>query len=131
MTRAVVLTVLVATLAAAGTSAQSPAAKSPAPSRVAGRVLEAGRPVRGALVMIAGTDVSASRVTVTDDGGRFTFSDLPAGHFLVVAGKPAYLPAIYGAERTGRPGTPIAVGATARTDDSSSASHAAPRFQVA
>lgn len=117
MTRAVVLTVLVATLAAAGTSAQSPAAKSPAPSRVAGRVLEAGRPVRGALVMIAGTDVSASRVTVTDDGGRFTFSDLPAGHFLVVAGKPAYLPAIYGAERTGRPGTPIAVGATARTDD--------------
>src|SRR5207248_2833066 len=46
-----------------------------------------GAPARQVLVMIAGTDVGLIRVTSTDASGRFVFSGLPAGHFLVGAGE--------------------------------------------
>ena len=87
------------------------------PSRVTGRVVNAaGQPVGGALVMVAGTDVAVSRVTATDDAGRFAFDGVPAGHVLVVAGKPSYLAALYGAVHAGRPGKTIAVGSEPSTD---------------
>lgn len=61
------------------------------------------------MVLIAGTDIGLLRVTSTDASGRFAFTGLPAGRFLLGAGKPAYLAALYGAGRPGRPGTEISL----------------------
>lgn len=106
--------VMIATLSAAAALAAAAPAK---PSRVAGRVVNAAnQPVRGALVLVAGTDVAVSRVTATDDAGRFAFDAVPAGHVLVVAGKPTYLAALYGAAHAGRPGKTIVVGSEPSTD---------------
>lgn len=93
-------------------------AQTPRPAaRVAGRVVDgSNRAVRGALVMIAGTDVAIARVTATGDDGTFVFDAVPAGHVLVVAGKPAYLAALFGAARAGRPGEVVSVGAGKTTD---------------
>ena len=100
-------------LVVAGLLAQAP----PAASRVAGHVVDgSNRAVRGALVMIAGTDVAVARVTATNDDGAFVFDAVPAGHILIVAGKPTYMAALYGAARAGRPGEVISVG-TGRTSD--------------
>jgi len=74
-------------------------------------------PVAGALVLVAGTDVGAIRVTATDARGQFAFDALPAGHFLVGAGTPAYLPGLAGATRPGRPGLPIDLEAGQRVSD--------------
>jgi hypothetical protein len=100
-------------LVVAGLLAQAP----PPASRVAGHVVDgSNRAVRGALVMIAGTDVAVARVTATNDDGAFVFDAVPAGHMLIVAGKPTYMAALYGAARTGRPGEIVSVG-TGKTSD--------------
>src|ERR1700683_549336 len=97
----------------AGLLAQTP----PSAARGAGRVVDGSTPaVRGALVMIAGTDVAIARVTATGDDGTFVFDAVPAGHVLVVAGQPAYLAALFGAARAGRPGEVVSVGAGKTTD---------------
>ena len=103
---------LAAILAAGLLTAAAPAK----PARVAGRVVNAAnQPVPGALVLMAGTDVAVSRVTATDAAGRFAFENVPTGHVLVVAGKPTYLAALYGAVHAGRPGKTIAVGSVPST----------------
>jgi hypothetical protein len=106
------------TMAAVTSTVALAIAAAPAkPARVAGRVVNAAsQPVRGALVLIAGTDVAVSRVTATDDAGRFSFVAVPAGHVLVVAGKPTYLAALYGAAHAGRPGKTVAVGTDPSAD---------------
>jgi hypothetical protein len=107
------VSLLAPVLVVAGLVAQAP----PAASRVAGRVVDSSnRAVRGALVLIAGTDIAVARVTATSDDGTFVFDAVPAGHVLVVAGKPSYLAGLYGAARAGRPGEVIAVGAGRTTD---------------
>ena len=70
----------------------------------------AARPVTRATVSLLSSDLRVPLSTVTDDRGRFTFAAVPAGHFNLVASKPAYVGAFYGGRRPGRgPGTPIAV----------------------
>jgi hypothetical protein len=66
-------------------------------------------PVRRATVTLRNTDSSASTVAVTDAAGRFAFSDLPAGRFLVSAAKPAYVSIAYGARAPRSPGLAIAL----------------------
>ena len=73
------------------------------------RASAGGPPAVHAMVLIAGTDIGLLRVTSTDAGGHFNFTGLPAGRFLLGAGKPAYLAALYGAGRPGRPGTEISL----------------------
>jgi protocatechuate 3,4-dioxygenase beta subunit len=92
------------------------------PSRtaaIAGIVLDQSthRPAANALVLVAGADVGVVRVTATDARGQFAFAGLPAGHFLIGAGKPSWLPVIYGASRPGRPGTLLALDAGQRVGD--------------
>ncbi|HUL71649.1 MAG TPA: carboxypeptidase-like regulatory domain-containing protein [Vicinamibacterales bacterium] len=100
---------LVAVAGAAQRGAPAPAGTAELSGVV--RTDPAGSPAAKAMVLIAGTDVGLLRVTVTDAAGRFTFAGLPAGRFLLAAGKPAYLSALYGAGRVGRPGTTITVAA--------------------
>ena len=59
----------------------------------------------------ARVDVTADglppRNVYTDERGRFSFVGLPAGRYTLVAAKPGYVRAAYGAKRSDRPGTPI------------------------
>jgi hypothetical protein len=95
-----------------GVSADQRPTLPAAMAEVAGIVRStAGTPAARALVLIAGTDVGVIRVTSTDSAGRFAFAGLPPGRFLLGAGKPAYLAALYGAGRPGRPGTTVTLAA--------------------
>ena len=68
------------------------------------------RPVRRASVLLASGELRFPQTVVTDDGGRFVFTNLAAGNYTLVATKPSYVSATYGAKRPGRgPGVPIAV----------------------
>jgi hypothetical protein len=83
-------------------------------AQLSGRVVDApsdGRPVRRAIVTLIGTAIPAGRSAVTDEQGRFAFSDVPAGAYTVQASRPAFLKNAFGASRPGRPGTPIALAA--------------------
>ena len=96
------------------TPAPTPARDAQAPAVgtavIAGVVMsddQARQPIRKARVMLSGVAVFGSRVIVTDETGRFAFTDLPAGRFSLTASKPAYLAANYGAREVGRAGTTI------------------------
>ena len=64
------------------------------------------RPVRKARVTCSSPDASGN-TTITDDGGRFVFSGLPAGRYTVGVSKAAWVNANYGATRPLRPGSAI------------------------
>jgi hypothetical protein len=51
-----------------------------------------------------------SRVTSTDDQGRFQATDLAAGSYTVTASKSGFVDAIYGQRRPLQPGTPVELG---------------------
>jgi hypothetical protein len=74
-----------------------------------------GRPVRRAVLRLV-TENGNARLGASDDEGRFTFSHVPAGTYVLSASKTGLVTTYYGATRPGRgPGIPIAVadGATA------------------
>lgn len=111
MTRPLVI-LLVCGVLFTGVSADQRATAPAGMGEVAGIVRAGpGAPAAQALVLIAGTDVGVIRVTSTDVAGRFAFAGLPPGRFLLGAGKPAYLAALYGAGRPGRPGTTVTLAA--------------------
>ena len=68
------------------------------------------RPLRRARVTVMGTSIEMPRTVITADDGSFSVTSLPAGRFTVTAAKDGYVPMAYGATRTARPGTPVAVG---------------------
>lgn len=74
-------------------------------------------PLSRVLVTITGPALKASRTLITDDQGRFAFSDLPAGRFTVVAARTPYVKTAFGAKRPGRPGVPIDLAAGQRFDN--------------
>ena len=68
------------------------------------------RPLRHALVTVTAAEIPGPRQLVTDDDGKFTFSDLPPGRYSLVVEKPGYVKTFYGSKRPGgTPATPIAV----------------------
>lgn len=71
----------------------------------------AGRPVgRATVTLYVPGDPRTSRVTSTDDAGRFTLVGLPAGNVTVHASKPGYVTSYYGGRRPGSTiGVPIAL----------------------
>lgn len=110
-----VILVILAGLCAVVAEAQAPArdqSRRAAPvvgtAGISGVVTMAGStmPAARARVNLGGTDISG-RSTSTDEGGRFSFTGLPAGRYSVSASKVGYLTASYGQSRPGRAGTPI------------------------
>jgi uncharacterized protein (DUF2141 family) len=73
--------------------------------------------VRRAIVTLTGSDLRPSRGAITDDAGRFSIGNLPAGRFTLTVAKASFVTSVYGAKRPGRPGTPIAVAAGASVTD--------------
>ncbi len=96
-------------------SPQQPAAAARAGTGVlAGVVVNdetPGRPVRRATVTLTGAPLPTSRQESTDDDGRFTFRDLPAGRYTLTASRPAFVRMAYGARRHDRAGVAIALAA--------------------
>ncbi len=71
-----------------------------------------GQPVRRALVTASGpapAGGSVSRSALTDDAGRFTVPDLPAGQFTVTVAKAGWVTHVYGERRPGGGGVSIAI----------------------
>jgi uncharacterized protein (DUF2141 family) len=61
------------------------------------------RPLRRAVVSIAGSGIHGAKQTVTDESGRFVFDQLPAGRFTLTVEKPGYLKTYFGSRQPGRP----------------------------
>jgi hypothetical protein len=75
------------------------------------------QPVRRAVVVLAGNGLRPSRGAITDDAGRFAFSELPSGQFAITVSRASFITSVYGAKRAGRPGTPINLTEGARMRD--------------
>jgi protocatechuate 3,4-dioxygenase beta subunit len=68
------------------------------------------RPLRHAIVTATSAEVPGARQAVTDDDGRFAFSNLPPGRYSLVVEKPAFVKTFYGSTRPGGTlGTPVAL----------------------
>jgi hypothetical protein len=71
------------------------------------------RPLRRAMVSLVFADNNPEnqvrRTTVTDDAGKFQFTGLPAGRYLVSASRAGWIAMSYGAKRPGRQGTRLAI----------------------
>jgi hypothetical protein len=67
------------------------------------------QPVRRAVVTLTGADLRPSRGAISDDEGRFTIRNLPAGRFVLTAMRPSFITSAYGAKRPGRLGTPVSL----------------------
>jgi len=65
------------------------------------------KPVRRVRVTCSGGDSSAT--AITDDRGRFVFSGLKPGRYLITGTKDSWIAAAHGAKKTGRPGSAIPV----------------------
>ena len=78
---------------------------------------ERPQPVRRAVVTLTGPDLRPSRGAVTDDEGRFTIANLPAGRFTLTVSRATFVTSVYGAKRPGRPGTPITIAPGAHVTD--------------
>jgi len=75
---------------------------------ISGRIIDGSSnlPVRRATVVAVNRSAaSVSRMSVTNDLGEFSFKDLPAGRYGIVATKPAYLPTAYGVDKPTRAGS--------------------------
>jgi hypothetical protein len=101
-------------------STAKPVARPTGTAIVAGRVMlsETGDiPVRRAVVTLVSAERVESVSAVTDNEGRFAFTDLVDGRYTLNARKAAHLSMNYGAKRPGRPGTTLIVSAGQRLTD--------------
>lgn len=66
-------------------------------------------PVRRARVTLTDSAGKQGATTITDDDGRFVFTSMPAGRFVLAAKKESYVSAVHGSARPGGTGVPIVV----------------------
>jgi hypothetical protein len=97
-------------------AAEPPRDRSAAPatgtSRIAGRVTAAdsGRPLRRATVRLNTMGRPESRSTITDQDGRYEFTELPAGQYTVFASKSGYVQLGYRQQRPNTTVRPLQLG---------------------
>ena len=85
----------------------APSATAVGKGALAGRVtIASGQPAVGARVMLNGGE-GESRMTMTDNDGRFVFERLRTGRYNVMVSKPGYVQISYGQRRVNSPGTQI------------------------
>src|SRR5262249_25572297 len=98
---------IVAAISILGAQSPQPPRDTPAPSpatpagKLSGTVVTAdtGKPVKRARVFVSATELPGGRATLTDDGGRFELSDLPAGRYSVTASKGGFITLSWGQRR--------------------------------
>jgi len=81
----------------------------PPSGRITGRVLASdnGRPVKRARVFISAAELPGGRGMLTDDGGVFDFTELPAGRYTLTVSKAGFVSLSYGQRRPLQAGTPL------------------------
>jgi len=67
------------------------------------------QPVRRASVAISTSEGNLRLTSVTDDGGRYSFRDLPDGRYYISVSKAGFVTTNYGATKPQRPGTTFAI----------------------
>jgi hypothetical protein len=72
--------------------------------------LDTGRGLKRARVNITAPELPDGRAVMTDQDGRFTVPNLPAGRYTISASKPGFISLTYGARRPGRAGRPYQLG---------------------
>jgi len=112
---ALVVTIAVTSAAFPQTSqtpARDPVSK-PGGSRIRGRITAAedGKPIRKATVRITAIEGRAPDSVITDNDGRFEFTNVGAGSYTVTASSPGYVTWSYGQIQTLPRGKPIELGA--------------------
>lgn len=121
--RVAVFAVALLSLSVRLAAGQTPTRDGGVSSAVAGTGLIAGvlmnsdtppAPIRRALLTLSGSTLTVNPMTSTDDAGRFVFTGLPAGRFLLSASRTGYVRDTYGSRQPGGAGSPIALGAGQR-----------------
>ena len=136
MSRAIVLSLLVAALGTASAAqqisdakadekdmqaglsgAQQPTRDTPAQpkdavtpaGRITGRVIASdnGRPVKRARVFVTAVELPGGRGVLTDDQGVFDLTELPAGRYTLTVSKTGFVSLSYGQRRPLQAGTPL------------------------
>ncbi len=81
-------------------------------SQIRGRVVagDTGRPLRRVVVRLTSTELGEPRSAFTDTEGRYQFTDLPAGRYLLTAQRTGYVPLQHGQTRPNQGGRPLQVG---------------------
>ncbi len=69
------------------------------------------KPINRVKILLTGIDADLARIGQTDDKGRFAFSTLPAGRYVIHASKPPFLDTTYGAKH------PYGIGTAVRLAD--------------
>jgi hypothetical protein len=77
--------------------------------RITGRVVTAdtGAPVRRAQLRLYSPEIAENHVAATDPQGRYEFTSLPAGRYMLTASKAGFVTWSYGAERANDAPKPI------------------------
>ncbi|MGE0359388.1 MAG: collagen binding domain-containing protein [Vicinamibacterales bacterium] len=68
---------------------------------------DTGAPIRRAQVRVSAPEAQDTRITTTDEQGRFEVKELVGGRYTVVASKGGFVTLQYGQRRPGERGTPI------------------------
>lgn len=97
--------------AAAGQARDAGLTQTVGTAMILGQVVtgDTGTPVRRARVSLSGAELRGQRTALTDDEGRFVFTQLPAGRYTMNASKAGFVTIAYGAKAPGRAGTPIQI----------------------
>src|SRR3954466_5744356 len=79
------------------TPAQGKDGPPPPAGRITGRVLAAdnGRPVKRARVFVSAVELPGGRGMLTDDGGVFDLTELPAGRYTLTVSKSGFVSLSY------------------------------------
>lgn len=116
MTRRLVCVALLLAASAAALATPRPPARERPPLSQVGTASVTGvvvardqtrAPLRSALVTLSRLGADDIRTLATDDAGRYSFLDLPAGTYLLGGSKGGYLASNYGALQDGMPGSAI------------------------
>ena len=67
----------------------------------------APQPLKRVRISLQSADSQVNKTVTTDDAGRFSLEQLPAGRYNLIAWKAGFVRTWYGAKRPDRPGTPI------------------------
>ena len=70
---------------------------------------DSGQPLRRARVRIFSNEIRVGRVATTDEGGRYEFTELPAGGYTLSADKGSYVGLSFGQTRPFEAGKPLAI----------------------
>jgi hypothetical protein len=107
-----IVTALAMTAIGAATEQQrdAPRVMATGQATIAGVVVaddEQRAPLRRVMLTLSRAGLDDTRVTATDDRGRYLFDRLPAGVYTLNGAKGGYVTASYGATKPGLPGSPI------------------------